>query len=334
MAYERNWGFSFNNPYTPTSAVDQTKYQVWALKGMLTGQWGGFTQGLWTVYSSCDGAGNFGNGDFIDWWGPTYDPTKFVFGTAGNPHSWIVLKSPLMNGFNFYLDISLDSATTTTASLFCSKAAPTGGTNTATPTASPQWGFGTLTVWNSASSSGVLNFFNMILSDTGDFVYFPVQVGQTNPASSTLTMAVIAPISCHPSDNFPLMTYKHFINTSAGFLGVVFTNASAEQGCLSADGVISKSVALMHYFSPIPSAAPDILTNKYITMPCRIAVDKNSGAGWHIRGRLPDIHLTYSLNDSSAMPPCGLTIRDGSRNIIYVSVGCLWLPCNNTPPIF
>lgn len=60
----------------------------------------------WTVWGSCDGAGNFGNNDAVDWWAAASD---CVWNTGGNNHSWIVLKQAAL-GANFSICIDLNKA--------------------------------------------------------------------------------------------------------------------------------------------------------------------------------------------------------------------------------
>jgi hypothetical protein len=321
MAYERTWAFSYNNQYTPTSFTDQTKYQLWALKAMLLGQYGGLTQGLWTTYSSCDGAGNFGNGDLVDWWGSTYDPTKIVQANSGQPHSWYVLKSPLMNGFNFYLLIATATPIDASASatLVMAKIPFAGGTNTVNPTSADSWAlFATSSTWNSGTGANVLNRFNMALSATGDFVYFPVQSGIGH---IPLCVAVIAPVGIHPSDGYPIWTYKFFQAVAPGG----FTRAQLAgitQNTRSSSGLASFISILVNNTNTLSSSL-DLLTGKLLAMPCRVIVQATASS-WHLRGRLPDIKML----PITAVPSTGLTLRDGFNNITHVLIGCLWIPCD------
>ncbi len=69
FTYERTWAFSIDNPYTPSTALDESRYGLWAVKAMLLGQMGGLVSGLWTIDSSCDSVTAGVAGDGIDRWG-------------------------------------------------------------------------------------------------------------------------------------------------------------------------------------------------------------------------------------------------------------------------
>jgi hypothetical protein len=330
MAYERTWAFSYNNSYVPTSNADQTKYQMWALKAMLLGQYGGFTLGLWTVYYSCDGVVAGTPNDGVDRWGSSYDPSKIVQNAAGSAHSWFVLKSPVMNGQTFYMLIAANTATTTSGTIELARAPYTGGTTTANPTSTESWIMGTVTsAWNAGNSIGVLNRFNMALTSVGDFVYFPVQAGQITPNHATLCVGVIAPIGCDAADPYPIWTQKFFSATApggfaAGQLAVASTQAS--RGPSPAAGfvvLIAPSQALL------VNGNLDLFTGAQVDLPCWVAFQ--STTTWGMRGRLPDIKY---IPQASTPFQSGAFMRDGSNNITMVSVGCLWIPCNNTPPFF
>lgn len=88
---------------------------------------------FWTVERTCNGttasaADNFNN---------TFTAAEWVSNTAGNTHSWFVIKSPVSPGISdgpWYMMISKDSATATTYRVAISKTAFAGGTTTANPT--------------------------------------------------------------------------------------------------------------------------------------------------------------------------------------------------------
>lgn len=331
MAYERNWAFSFNNTYTPTSNADQTKYQLWALKAMLLGQMGGFTLGVWTIDSSCNSLVAGTPGDGVDrWHSGVYTAGDIVQAAAASPHSWFVLRSPTMNGTNFYLLITADSATATSATIFMAKTQFTGGTTTANPTSPDSWGVGSATavIWNAGSSSGILNRFNMILSDMGDFVYFPIQTGQVSPNISTLCIAAIAPIGYNPLDLYPIWAYKHYALAPPGGFLLTQLSSNSTQPARGPNGT-GNNLLILPNQTLMPVSNPDVLTGSILDLPCFVVF--NSSTVWHMRGRLPDIKGITTANTPFSS---GNFMRDGSRNITHVSVGQLWLPCNNTPPFF
>jgi len=300
MAYERTWAFSFDNLYSPTTTTaDQTNRQLWDLKAMLCGQYGGFTQGLWTVYSSCDGvtAGN-ADGPGVDRWGSTYDTTKFVHAGAGVAHSWIVLKSPTMGGYVFYMLIAPDSATTTTASIALAKTPFAGGTTTANPTSADSWLVsGIASAWNGATVAPLIHRSNMCLSSTGDFYYFTVQAGI---GWATFAAAVVVPVGCHALDAYPLWAYRNYTVSQPGCFdkgqlasGTTSQPTRLAYGQAGYVGIVSMGTAQG------PTAALDLLTGKQYALTPWVMASVSATTIWHARGRLPD---TYILPGHSSTP--------------------------------
>ncbi len=334
---DRIWRFSFDNEYRPTSNADQTKYQLWALKAMLLGQLGGLVApGLWSVYGSSDSVAA-GNGDLVDRWGATYDPSKIVQAAAPNPHSWFALKSPSMNGVTFYLLISADSATTANATIIMAKTAFAGGTNIANPTSADSWTMATAgSAWNGGNSISVLNRFNMILSTTGDFIFFPKMCGQGGALGAghpELVIAVLAPVGVDAGDTFPIFTYKFYQAASPG--GLIPAQLYANNLSPVANRVAPAGGAGFCFVAG-PAAAGsatvnsemDILVGKFTALPAWLIA--NTAAVWHARGRLPDIACLVH-NSAAGWPQAGLTVRDASRNVKYINIGMLLIPANAVP---
>jgi hypothetical protein len=332
MAYERTWAFSFDNMYTTLSTADQTKRQLWDLKAMLTGQYGGFVSGLWTVYSSCDGAGNFGNGDGVDrWGGAVYTPANIVQAAAGAAHSWFVLRSPanfLGTGVYGYLLIAADSGTTTSASLLFAKTAFAGGTGTANPTSADSWVLGTVTsTWNGATAAPLLHRANMCLDSTGSFYYFTVQGGVGYAA---LGVACISPVGCHPSDAFPVFTYKYYAaGAGSPFAKDQLVSGGNTQPCRVGVGTAGYIGLVTMGQSMGPTSTPDAYTGKLFTLAPWVMASVSPTGLWHQRGRLPD---TYVLPGYSSTPPVqGSVLRDNAGAIAYVLMGTLFIPANAVP---
>lgn len=93
--------------------------------------------GLWTCAGSSDAV--TAGMDAVDRWGAIYDGTKIVRAAGAVAHSWIVLKSPVLNGANWYLTIDFNSASDATTRFVFAKAAPTGGSIAARPTSTQEW---------------------------------------------------------------------------------------------------------------------------------------------------------------------------------------------------
>jgi hypothetical protein len=334
MAYERTWAFSYNNGYTPTSAADQTKYQLWALGSMLLGNLGGFTLGLWTLDSSCNSITASAPASGIDnlhLKSPAvYTASDWVHAAAASPHSWYVLKSPLMNGINWYMLVASDTATATSATIALAKTPFTGGTTTANPTSVDSWLMGAaISTWNAGTSSGVLNRFNMALNSLGDFIFFPVQVGQATPNFASLCIGVVAPIGTNVNDPFPIWTQKFFSATAPGGFDTTQLATATTQASRGPAPAAGFQVLIAPSQPLLVNNNLDLFTNAQVDLPCWVAFQ--STTTWGMRGRLPDIKFIPKAATPFAS---GSFMRDGLNNVTMVSVGCLWIPCDGTVPLF
>lgn len=331
MAYERNWAFSFNNLHTVAAAVynDATCWQLWSWKALLMGQLGGLVSGLWTCYSSCDSVA-FGNGDGVDRWGSTYDPTKIVWGTAAAARSWFVLKSPAIAGSNFYIIFAHDRANDGLVYASACKTAPTGGTATAKPTSADEWPLGTIPTVSANDNAAVGTQFrsNVCLSSTGDFIFFthhslrPSSPG-TIPQFGSM---FINPVGCHASDQFPIFTTGYY-STAAGCFGYSGVGASVNGGNAARTGGNAAGFQTIITVGTPSLSFPDLLTGKFQALPAWVIVNATAGGTWHMRGRVPDIFVfggngNYTTNR---------VIRDGSNNITHVSIGNIFIPANAVP---
>jgi hypothetical protein len=328
MAYERNWAFSINNLYTPTSALDYTRYQMWALKALLCGHLGGLSGGLWTVYSSCDGAtaGN-ADGPGTDRWLASYNGSLLVRGTSSAVRSWIVLRG-VMGPKTFYLNISFDGTSDSAWSTYLSSVAPAGGTTTARPTASDEWFVGATnyTDTNDGTTPPYFIRVNMSLSDTGDFIFFTSRSGQQ---SASFAVMVVRVVGAHPADPYPVFTYRNFGSSNPGaFTGSQLTSVNSGQvsrtaaGALGYNGTISPSTAGA-------TNTPDLLTNKMMTLPAWVMVNAAGGGSWHARGRIPDIFIVPDSN--SIAVNAGRAILSNSGALQYIGLGGAFVPCNTVP---
>ena len=330
FTYERNWSFSFNNLYTPTSNTDDPQYALWAIKAMLLGQLGGLSSGLWTTYYSCNGVTAGTPGDGVDRWGSTYTPANILSGTVA--HSWYVLKSPLMNGKTFYLLISYNQSSNLNAKFAMSAVAPTGGTATSDPILSQSWNFSAsgYTALPSFATTQLLRFNLCLASDGSAIIFSKASTSATiNPQEPEFGFMVIAPVGCNPLDNYPIFTFALTNTSNTGGLAstqllsndynpaLLYNGTSAYIGILGSQYVDSNAVTY----------SLDGLTNQlWIDTPWMIV---SNSTGWHTRGRLPDIGI-LPVNSSSSLGP-GWAAHDVNGNVTFITVGCLLIPANSVP---
>src|SRR6266545_1076852 len=220
FTYERAWHFSFNNAFTPATALEESNYTAWAMLSMMVGGLGAFTLGLWTIYTTSDGTapGTGVTGDGVDHLHllGAFTSGDWLHAAAASPHSWAVLRSPTMNGTNFYLLLSFDSASTGNCSFKMALNPFVGGTNTANPVPSPDDSWilqGTAPVGHVGGNTNA-HRYAACLSETGDFIWFWTRAGQGKAEG---VMAIIAPVGCHPKDQIPIWAVKGWFATDQGF---------------------------------------------------------------------------------------------------------------------
>ncbi len=161
----RSWYVDPNRNADNTSAANMAKWVAWYHTAFPLGLIGGATgAGVWAPYYSCDSVTAGTAGDGVNrWGGGTFDATKIVGNTAGNAHSWFTLFHATLG---IYLTVDCNTVANSTIGIAVSKAAPTGGTTTARPTATDEWTYTAQQITEAANNA---HKYNGILSTTGDF---------------------------------------------------------------------------------------------------------------------------------------------------------------------
>lgn len=320
MAYERTWASALDQTYIAVTALSYSQYQLWSLKAMLCGQLGGLTQGLWSVYSSCDSvtAGN-GDGPGTDRWGSTFDASKIVRGASGaNVKSWVVLSRSIA-GITWYFTILFEGPSDTIANFYLAKTAPTAGNTTTRPSSADEFLVGANSGSLNAGGTQQLIRSNLILSSTGDFIFFTILAGAGFPH---LGVAVINPVGCHASDVWPLWAFKNYGTVPGPFIASSLNSTSAQPNRTAA-GVIGGNYLLTAAASMGNVAVPDLLTNKHLTLPPYVLVSATAGGTWNARGRLPDIFVIPQGSTNIVMP---YVLRDVGGTITHYNIGYLFVP--------
>ena len=269
MAREKNWQFVWNSEYLSASdALDLHRYTLWFIAATLTGNFGGMTgSGLWTLYASSDSvtAGT----DSTDRWqlaGP-YDGTKIVRGNSTAAHSWIVLKSPYVNGSYWYMTLSFNTSNDTYLRLIFSKNAPTGGSTTVTARdTATQWSFN---MYGAGGGGAEFPFspsivrqttYCMSLADDGQFVF---HAGRKTLSEPTHTIWFIPTVEYDPLDNYPILTWFYYNDTGC--------YTSAPVGGQKVVGPVTQSIILYtgiyaqgRNFNGFSGAASDSNTNTLV----------------------------------------------------------------------
>jgi hypothetical protein len=340
--FEKTWAFDLNRAYTPASALDLTRYTMWLLAATLTGNIGGLTQGLWTLYASSNSvtAGT----DSTDRWvlaGP-YDGTKIVRGSGAAAHSWIVLKSPTIHSANFYMILSFNSAADDKIRISFMKTAPTGGSTTATPTSTDQWWPNNTSLaaadWAMNAAAADNSRFSTGLTSAGDFYFVGCKQlaglpnliitfhGLSNKKASDL-YPVWAAVE-YRSGGVARINNGNWIGTAGNPGAAVGGNA----GRHAISGVWCVNPWLIPAYndaggagtaSNTPAVA-DSIDGTYQDWPIWIMMGSAGAVPSGVRGRLADFafcaNTVASLAEASVSPASGSP--DSSR------CGNLWLPAN------
>jgi hypothetical protein len=353
MAREKNWQFVWNHSYTASSTLDLNRYTMWLFAAVLTGNYGGVTgAGLWTLYASSDSvtAGT----DSTDRWqlaGP-YDGTKIVRGNGTAAHSWIVLKSPYVNGSYWYLVMSFNTSNDAYAKYSLSKVAPTGGSITATPYDS-NTGTGTNTNGNSFSILGV-EYYNVPitsvspynfryifgLAEDGQFYFCSWKVG----VSALSTCSMFIPLEDYlPEDLYPV--YFFWVTGTDATLGVNASQTNNQplwdvstiggvaryiDGTTQSSGYSYKNIFLSYNGSGGmvgQYGATYSWKNKIVNFPIYVNITTYVATSYAlIRGRAPDLFMTTSFPRQTVSATIFNTTTPPTGSVEYVAVGTLLIP--------
>lgn len=348
MAYDKTWQFDINRvPGDQTTATRLSQWQLWYIKAFLLGQIGGAASGLWTTYYSCDGTTAGTANDGVDRWGSSFDNTKIVQGSAisTGAKSWFVLKSPSMGGTNvpYYCIISYYGASAQQASVIFSKAAPTGGTTTAAPTATDSFqasGTGN-TLPYTFNSSGTLSLnhkFHGMLATDGSFNFLGSRDGST---FFEWLFGFHALVNYRSGDTIPVASLYSYLSTTPGVPAVngqnfslSVTNANTSWNTRTPDDTGQPSCVTAILQSPqgidmmtaanFPTA--DSIDNTWFDMPIWI-VSTTTGSSTvvaSIRGRVADMAFGNRTNVPGTV--------DSATPAFMMAAG-LWVPTNAVPSL-
>lgn len=345
ITFEKNWAYDLNRSRTPSTPADAMKHTMWTLCAQLTGGIGGLTQGIWTLVGSSDSvtAGH----DSTDRWllASGYDITKLVRASGSSAHSWIVLRSPIINGNPWYMIVSLNSANDQSIRVSFSKTAPTGGLTTATPTSIDQWWPYQSSVTTAAdiiygdgASSNPVRRCSMGLSDEGDFYFIMGRSKWCNPQTTIMFFGLK---NYHPNDLAPVFAG---IGTSTTARSEWYPGGGSTLilggNTRSREGVSLSTTKWENYGVYWATGAggnalhiPGVFTNEWEVHPLWIASGTTNAALSYFRGRVPDVFVSiYTGVPGSTWEP----LLDGTPTPCPVNgavvkacrSNSLWLPAN------
>lgn len=324
---DRTWQTAIDiTPQDQTTLTASGKSMFWFLVEALLGNAGaGFTQGLWTCYYSCDSSVAGSANDGVDRIGSTYNATKIVRATAGSAHSWIVLKSPATMGRlgneQYYLTLSYEGSYDYGAVMALSKAAPTGGTTTARPTATDEIA---VTVGGMLPFTTNANFrITMQLATSGDWWIGGAKNGSGLMNSFIACLSLMAPVGGFGNDYFAVVLIVGYSSITPGGMGYnnsIYSRNAANSGAgvpVMIGPVSGGGGAIVLTLILLGGDALNASSPRY-----PIYIFENTSSNYAFRGRLPDMmwgcrNQQPGFAAGALMPQCLL--------------GDMWLPLTQVP---
>lgn len=326
--YERSWQFDINRaPSDNSTNLLLSKSTLWHWKALIQGEEGGATNALWTTLGTSDGVTS--SLDTNDRWLSTFDETKIIRAPAGTAHSWYTGKSPAAMGpFYFTLDYSTPNDNEVTIAI--SKAAPTGGSITARPTAPDEWVYTDQKINDGTAEA---HTFHSMLSSRGDFIFLLSKNTRARFSYSWVMQRVgdfLAP------DTFPVHTYIEFapggvmkrqaLNAQTGFwkgrdsVGGSIVEAEPTHPATTGTGIVQADANIIVFEDMIEEDATD---NAFADFPIWLYTQEFGNKS--IRGRLVDIVWTSTGPADGAVEP---TSGSPPRSMV---VGDVWVPTDTIP---
>ena len=337
--FEKTWQMDMNRQAEDVTTVLRVSASILLyLKKFITGALGfkdgsgnavGSPSGLWTVYSSNDGAGGFGNGDSVDHWATV---ANVIRANAGTNHSWMVLKSGTSFGglgYPIYLIMDVSGGSDSSPVVMSlSKSAPTGGTATAAPTASDQTGLSSSNMAMNDNTTSATRCNGAMATD-GNFVMYTGKNGGAVPYFGALVMSTVAA-------EVP-------VADAAAFFGL-FAGSTAAPGGFKDSFLMGLNVRSRNGSNNANPSTPCIWVPAGTTTPftvCQISAPGTDGTDglyfdfpvyWgqasstagSIRGRVADLFL------APQNAPAG-TVDPTAGNPVAAIIGCFWVPVYTTP---
>jgi hypothetical protein len=341
MTYERVWyPMAVQGPRVATSAADSVAYHLWTLAQMLLGRIGTAPAGAkWSVYGSCDGTTAALDG--VDRWTSTYNASLIPYQSAeanGNPHGWMVLtRQQVVNSttYNVYLLLAANGISNGSSTGFRMAKAGLG-----TPTPGSTQGNPGMSVFvfnNNGPNLGATDYSTDLtnprryygnMTANGDFWFAETITGEIAAGGM-----LYQPVGVKTNDQCPFFGF-HFntFNTQASYPfsgNSIFTRSAVAPGTYYNGATGYPAIDQPPVFALTDAAdvslfdKPGFVTVGNSTTPTAI----------HSRGRLADTGVCAGViagGGAAGQRPVnvGTTIRDGSSNVVYVTLNQLIVPYN------
>lgn len=326
--FEKTWQTALNvTPSDNTTVAGLSKSYLWFVKAFLKGEVGGATAGLWTCVGSSDSA--TAGMDGTDRWGATYDGTKIVRASGAVAHSWIVLRSPNFTAGGiaavpFHMTIDYSGTLDYQTVFVFSKAAPTGGTITARPTATDEW---VHTAAQGQINDNAINpwKFDGWLATDGNFA-----LGAARTTIGFMAVAQMFQVlsNANANDLYPASSFVNYLASGVGGFTQINNNwrgRAADGSAAFAAGAMAvpRGAGSADPVSGMSTAAGDATIGKYLRLPTWLYVtDANLQS---VRGRFVDLveaGPATTVNQGNVEPAVGAPVS--------TILGYLWFPVNGT----
>lgn len=295
----------------------------------------------WSMYYSCDGVTAGAANDGVDRVtnAGAYDASKEIRAAEGNAHSWAVLKSSesicaALPSTPFYLNITLGTGADSQITIYLSKAAPTGGSTTATPTAVDQVVLSQLSI-SDVTVGGAIHRFKYVTDAVGNF-RLAMYRASTGLVHTVVGVSEFVAPGLQSSDVFPMCLYGDSQASGRGAL-----NASefvSSNGFTGSKGITTRS--------PLNTLGPSSFSSSGMIIPANSSfftyTAKHQGnskedvlavTGWFIntvaptiaiKGTIPDFYMGNSAEAVGTVEPTNPAPSE------HENVGYLWVPNGGT----
>lgn len=332
MALSKTYYADFNIAYdNGSSSLNLMRSLVFGIKALLKGTKTG-TNGpagaapgssFWTVLGSSDGS--TAGIDGTDRWTDTFDSSKLVRAAAGVAHSWVILSHATTAT---WLLIDLGTASDTTFNLLFSRTAFTGGSITARPTATQEYGFTTASIAD--TTTAVTHRLSKVTDAAGNFFIFGAKTS-AGLFHTWLGHTVLG--SPRTGDSHPYVaiyessvtgrgagTYTGAMGRSTAAAGV---QARSPNGASPGDVGATTGIVLPQssYFTVTHNNASDSLRDAF---PAWFWWRGGSGTLSGTRGKLPDVGMVNAgTNPGDVSPATGDSERVVVGNFLVPNGGVI-----------
>lgn len=329
VALQRNWTCSWNNVPSQATLLDQAREVLLAFKNAYKGAG-------WTVEGSSDGT--TAGMDATDRWSTVTDLT---WDTAGNAHSWIVIRSPVnypSTGKGIWLMLSCSPTVATqyhNVRITPASAAFTGGSTTADPTApaNAYTGLGTSGVVQFLNSSLTNSKYHYIYNTVGDVLCL---VSQQASGYCATAWASLQSIGAEAADPYPWFGYFGYLVSGVGAFDALGVYTTTRHIMFWADDTVLTGANTCGFLRYLDGTAEALIyfdalgsdiSGQYPALPAIIFSRVTSKVA--LRGTLVDI--TQAPQHSGIVQG---TVEPATGTPTTAIVGDFWVPCGGVVPDF